>query len=226
MKNSKVFLLVMIALIVSSVSDIKAQEAEKKASPFSLGADFYSNYIWRGTKFGSGPAFQPTVKFSTSGLTLGVWGSFDASGYTEADAFISYGFKFGLTLGLTDYYYPGLDYFDYSDTSGAHAFEINAGYTFKGLSLSANYILNEAGGAASVGGDKYFEVGYSFTNFKLFAGAGDGWHTSDGDFAVCNLGLSTWKTIDVTDKFSVPVSGSVILNPERKQLFLVVGFSL
>ena len=59
-------------------------------SKFSVGADLYSNYIWRGTKFGQGPSIQPSVKFVTGGFTAGVWGSFDAIGYAEADPYISY----------------------------------------------------------------------------------------------------------------------------------------
>jgi len=224
MKTLKNYFLVVVTATCLISSSAFAQE-EAAVSPFSVGADVYSNYVWRGTKFGTGPAIQPAVKFATGGLTVGVWGSFDAAGYQEADLFASYAFDFGLSLGATDYYYPGLDYFNYSDTAGSHAFEINVGYAIKGLSLSGNYIVNEAAGAASAGGDMYFEAGYSFTNFKLFAGAGDGWHTSDGEFALCNVGLSTSKTIEVTDKFSIPVSGSVIVNPEKKQMFLVVGFS-
>ena len=62
------------------------------------------------------------------------------------------------------------------------------------LTLSANYIVNEAGGAGSTGGDMYFQAGLAFTNFNMFVGAGDGWHTSDGKFAFCNVGLGTSKS--------------------------------
>jgi hypothetical protein len=31
---------------------------------FSAGADFCSSYIFRGTKFGNGPAIQPLVQYS------------------------------------------------------------------------------------------------------------------------------------------------------------------
>ncbi len=226
MKNFRRLFFIMIAVFLSSATVLNAQDEETKTSPFSAGADFYSNYIWRGTKFGTGPAFQPSVSYATGGLTIGVWGSFDAAGYTEADAYVSYGFDFGLSLGVTDYYYPGLDYFNLSDSAGSQAFEINLGYSIKGLSLSGNYILNKAGGAASAGGDKYFQATYDFGNFNIFLGAGDGWHTSNGDFKVCNVGIGTSKTIDITDKFSVPVTGQVILNPDKKQFYLVVGFTL
>jgi hypothetical protein len=56
-------------------------------------------------------------------------------------------------------------------------------------------------------------------------GAGNGWHTSDGEFKLCNLGIGTTKTIIVSDNFSIPVTGQVILNPDREQLFLVIGFT-
>jgi hypothetical protein len=33
------------------------------------------------------------------------------------------------------------------------------------------------------------------------------------------------RKIKITDDFSVPVNGQIIINPEREQLYLVVGFS-
>ncbi len=224
----------MVTLI--PFQELRAQEEDKDSS-FSVGADFYSNYIWRGTKFGTGPAFQPSVKFTSGGLTLGSWGSFDANGYTEADIYASYAFDFGLSIGITDYYF-GAPYFTFGSDSSSHAFEANLGFVIGDLSLSGNYILNKSDkmdtegniiGAGSVGGDLYFEAGYTFTGFKIFAGAGNGWHTLDSDedeFGICNVGLSTWKEIKITDSFSIPVTGSVIWNPHAEQFFIVAGFSL
>jgi hypothetical protein len=144
----------------------------------------------------------------------------------EMDLYAKYAFSFGLTLGITDYYYPGTDYFDFSKPTGAHGFEVNLGYEIGGLSVSANYMLNEAGGAATAGGDKYFELGYAFDKFSIFAGAGDGWHTPTGSFGIVNVGISASKEIKITDTFSVPVKASAILNPTTKQYFLVAGFTL
>jgi hypothetical protein len=224
MKNSGIRLAHVVVLLILATPQFLAQEEPK--SSFNVGADIYSNYVWRGTKLGTGPSFQPSVEFVTGGLTLGVWGAFDANGYMEADPYISYAFPFGLSLGVTDYYQPNLPLFEVSDTAGSHAFELNAGFETGGLSLSANYILNEAGGISSAGGDMYFQAGYGFKNFDIFLGAGDGWHTSDGKFAVCNIGIGASKEIKITDTFSIPVSGQVIVNPEREALFVVVGFSL
>jgi len=194
---------------------------------FDAGADIVSNYIWRGTKFGTGPAIQPYVEFSAGNFAIGSWGSF---GFTdneaaEADLYLSYGFDFGLSIGLTDYYYPGTSYFDYSSASGSHGFEVNLGYEISGFSIGANYMLNEAPGAGTAGGDMYFELGYSFESVSLFAGGGDGWHTSTGDFALCNVGLTVSKEIQITEKFALPPSGSMIWNPDKEQYYVVAGIS-
>jgi len=193
---------------------------------FNPSTDIYSNYIWRGSNIGTGPSIQPDLSMTAdSSLTIGVWGAFDFSGYSEADLYVVYEFPFGLSLGATDYYYPGTSYFDYSEVSGNHAFEANLSYEIKGFSISGNYIFNKAGGALSSGADKYFELGYDFKKIKVFVGAGDGWHTSDSDFAVCNIGLETSKEIKITESFTVPVTGAVILNPEKEYFNVVVGFT-
>jgi len=219
--SSRIFV-IALALFMGTVN-MNAQEE----SSFDAGADIVSNYIWRGTKFGTGPAVQPYVEFSAGNFAIGSWGSFGITDNeaAEADLYLSYGFDFGLSLGLTDYYYPGTPYFDYSTASGSHGLEVNLGYELEGISLGANYMLNEAPGAGTAGGDMYFELGYSFEAVSLFVGAGDGWHTTDGEFAVCNLGLSVSKEIELSEKFSLPVTGSMILNPDREQYYVVFGVS-
>ena len=223
----KIFNAAVLIISVLFTNNLLAQDTENEnLSKFSPGVDFYSSYIWRGSKQGTGPAVQPYLEFATGGLTLGAWGSFDASGFGETDIYAAYSLPFGLSLGVTDYYLTDLDYFDYSDSTGSHAFELTAGYEIKGLSLSANYIINKAGGIESEGGDIYLEAAYAFKYFGIFLGAGNGWTTSDGDFAICNIGIQAEKEIKITDSFSIPVIGQVILNPDNKSLYVVVGFSL
>ena len=219
-------IILVLALSQPIVTTSTNAQEEDSSSPFSLGADIVSNYVWRGTKFGSGPNIQPYVEFGVAGLTVGSWGSFafNTTSVVENDFYLSYGFEFGLSLGVTDYYYQG-PLFDYSDSTGSHAIELNGSYEIGGLSLSANYILNEAGGAGTAGGDMYFEAMYSFDNFDIFVGAGDGWHTTTGNFEVVNVGISTSKEIKITDKFSLPVFGSVIVNPQAEIAYVVIGFS-
>jgi len=113
-------------------------------------------------------------------------GSFDASGYMDLTL---------CQLQLSVWIKPG-DYrlllsrtwvFRLFRFYGSHAFELSAGYTLK-VWAECNYILNEAGGAASAGGDLYFQAGYAFKYASVFLGAGKAAHI-DGDFAVCNIGV-------------------------------------
>jgi hypothetical protein len=220
----------VILILTGMFVSLPVISQEDGTSKFSAGADLYSSYIWRGTQYGTGPAFQPVVKFNSGVFTAGCWGSFDFNGYKETDLFFLFSFKEGLSLGMTDYYYPSLDYFDYSKLTGSHALEINAGFSKGGISLSANYIINEAGGAGSNGNDKYFEAKYSFSEFNIFVGAGDGWHSVNASggkdrFAVCNVGLGTTRQIKITDSFSLPVTGQVVFNPDNERLYAVAGIT-
>jgi len=221
----KLLLTILMANMLFLYPDTIAQETD--SSPFSAGADLVSSYLWRGTKFGTGPAIQPYVELGLGNFTLGSWGSycFTTNEAAETDLYLSYAFGFGLSLGLTDYYFPGTEYFDFSQSTGAHALEINAGYAAGGLSLGANYFINRADGAGNAGRDLYFEAGYSFHSFGFMLGAGNGWHTADGGFMICNIGITTSKEITLTETFALPVSGAVILNPDTEQLHVVVGIS-
>ena len=220
----------MLAVVIMIPVFILAQENEK-SSPFDVGGDLVSSYVWRGTKFGSGPAIQPYVELALGNFAVGAWGNynFTSNEAAEADLYISYGFNFGLSIGFTDYYFPGSEYFKYESSSdstgGSHGLELNLGYEIKGFSVGANYIFNSAPTAGTSGGDMYFELGYSFNSLGILVGGGDGWHTSDGEFGICNIGITASKEIQFTEKFALPVNGAIILNPERQQFNVVVGVS-
>lgn len=200
-----------------------------QSQDLSTGVDLFSTYVFRGVAY-SGPAIQPSVEFSAGGFALGAWGSqgidgdpvTGSLGFQEMDLYASYSFDFGLSVGLTDYYYPGSPYGD----EDSHALEANLGFSVENLSLAGNYIFNEAQNAGSAGKDLYFEAGYSAAGADLFVGAGNGWHSTDGEFALVNLGIGTSKEIEITNTFSLPLSGSVIFNPDSEQFYIVAGISL
>jgi hypothetical protein len=226
---SKIFAgaICLVSMLINT--NLYAQEEEQNS--WTTGADFCSSFVWRGMRQGSGPAIQPVIEFTAGAFTAGAWGSFDFNNYQEVDLYLSFALPAGFSIGLTDYYSPDLRYFDYSVPSGSHAFEITLDYSGGNLDLSANYVINEAGGIGSTGGDLYFEAGYSFKLLRLFAGAGNGWHTYDpveekSVFAVCNLGLEVSKTIQVTERFSIPVKGQLVFNPDSEQMFIVACFTL
>lgn len=216
----------------------------KAESPVTVGVDLYSRYVWRGTDFGNSPSIQPTLKYTNGGFAAGVWGAYATSisstgtTYKETDLFVTYTLPFGLTLGATDFFMPTgalsadeADYFNYTDTTTSHVFEVNAAYAIKGFTFTGSYCINESSpnSAISMGGDTYLEAKYTLENgINFFAGAGNGWYAKDFDtkFAVCNVGVGASKTIKITDTFSIPVNGSFIVNPDKKDVHFVVGLSL
>lgn len=214
-KLNKNILLSLFALLLSA-SSVQAQVE------VSTGVDLYSTYVFRGFAY-DGPSIQPSIEVSSGGFAVGAWGSqgLSSTALQEMDLYAGYSFDNGLYLGLTDYYYPGSAY----GKMDSHALELNASYTTDAFSIAANYIFNEAADAESAGKDKYFELGYSLDQADVFIGAGDGWHSNSGDFALVNIGISTGKEIKVTDTFSIPVSGSAIWNPNTEQFYILVGFS-
>jgi hypothetical protein len=215
----KVSLLMLTVLVLTT--SLQTETADAQGVTFTPGVDYYSTYIFRGIAF-SGPSIQPYAEFESGNFTFGGWGSQGFDGFQEMDLYTGYSFDFGLSIGFTDYYYPGSDYFD----GDSHAFELNTGFETGGFSLSGNIVLNEAANAGSAGSDLYFEAGFSAGPADLFIGAGDGWHSSDGEFTVVNIGLGTSKEIKITESFSIPLSGALILNPDSEQFYVVVGVSL
>lgn len=217
----KTLLLLLLFFTVSGTEFVLAQ--------ISTGADIVSRYVWRGTDFGNAPAIQPTLEFASGDFVIGAWGSYALSsniGGAEADLYASYAIN-DFSIGITDYYFPGEgfaggvpvttgNYFDYEN---AHSYELNLGYSYQDFSISANYFF------ANLNDDLYFELGYSLENVAFFAGVGNENYTADGEFNFVNVGLSSSKDIVVTDTFTLPVFGSIILNPDSEQLFLLVGIT-
>lgn len=100
--------------------------------------------------------------------------------------------------------------------------------------VADNYVPDE-----SIVYTKYAEIGYSkeFNTGSLSAFCGVvlddpreeyeqlGYY-GQNSWGVINLGLSVEKEIEITDKFSLPVSSTVVVNPESENVFLLFGISL
>lgn len=219
---------VVIVFALSIVSFFTA------SAQMDLGVDLYSSYVWRGAKFGAGSAFQPYMEYSAGDFAIGAWGSVATGGDEgyEMDLYASYSIG-DLSIAVTDYYFGG----DWTEAKTMHSIEPALSYSLGDLSMTAAYMLlpeldddpatldeDESRDFASKG-DMYFELGYSLESFDLTLGAGDGQYTKDADFAICNIAISSSKEVKITEDFSLPVSGSVILNPSTGGFFIVAGIS-
>jgi len=192
------------------------------AQQWDIGLDIYSSYVWRGLKFGSGPALQPVIEFSNSNFTLGAWGSYNASTNEAAETDLYAGYEIALSenaslgLTLTDYYYPESRFFE----NTSHYIEPMISLDIGKLSLTGAYMMNNGNG------DIYMEATLNAGPVDLTLGGGDGQYTIEKEFNICNISISTHKEIKITDSFYLPVSGSVVLNPSAERLYVVAGITL
>lgn len=240
----------LIAILSAAVSTASAQTGECKTK-IKLSTSVMSRYVWRGLQLGGAyPSIQPTLEFNKGKFAIGAWGAFSTNGLQsqEIDLYASYTFaKDMFTFTLTDYFFPSdtaaYNYFVYNKDATSHLFE--ASLKFNGteklpvtLLLAANIYGADT---KKLNGDNvmsaYLELGYNTkigeTNISTFIGSalnapGDNLTGFYGNTktGIINLGATASKEIQLSDKFSLPVSTSLIFNPYAKKIFFVFGFTL
>ncbi len=229
--------------------------SQDETSNFSIGADIVSRYIWRGLDLsGPSPHIQPYLEYSfgETGLTLGTWASHSIGGITtgaEADLYLTYSLAGMFTVGVSDYYFPSDaafsrdGYFNYHKETTGHTFE--AMLSFDGtekVPLTVLFAMNFYGAdGTDENGDaayaKYLELGYSHTmgttDVSVFMGAAlddpaeekgaSGWYGNSA--GIINLGTKITKTLSINDRISLPLSTSLIFNPEAENIYVVFAIS-
>lgn len=236
-------LMLLVILPVAHFSTAAlAQEAAGKFGSVGVNADLVSRYIWRGFDFGNSVSVQPTLSYSLGGFNMGLWGSYalayESANYDEIDIFASYAIstKVGTFKPiLTDYTFPYLNtrFFDFSDDStGSHTVEAGLAYTGPEKCpitvLFAVNVYNDSDHAP------YLELGYPITlndvSLAFFAGGTKGkcsWYgITKNEIAVLNIGVTASKTIPVTEKFSLPIAATFVVNPYTEKSFLIFKMSL
>jgi Bacterial protein of unknown function (Gcw_chp). len=233
----------MVLVTTGTITKAQTQpagEPQQPTSPFeiSLGADFMSRYIWRGSDFGQSPSIQPTLKVSAKGFTLGAWGAFTTSNTTpaqETDLYLSYTTPNNLlTFATTDYFFPNEavaknHYFNYNKNETGHIMEGSIS-----LNPSAKLPIGLLAGYNFYGSDKnnsvYLELLYNATlngvPLSVFCGGTTDKGIYGTEAGVVNLGVKTTKEVKITETFKLPISASFITNPQTGNVFLVFGLTL
>ena len=227
--------IVLLAMgLVMSMTTFAQDEIET-----TISADVVSSYIWRGQDLGS-TAFQPTLGVGYKGLSLTAWGSYglvNPADTKEFDVTLSYSVA-GLSAGVCDYWFstgpePYGRYFKYGEKATNHVFEAFLGYDFGFASITWN--TNFAGNDYKENGDFAFS---SYCELAApFSAGGADWTAAIGivpfesplygteGFAVTNISLTATKSLGITDKFSLPVSAGLTLNPCSEMAYFVFGIS-
>ena len=233
MKNVKFITVVLILLVAAGV---KAQ--------FSVGTDIVSNYVWRGVQqdltYTKGtPNIQPYASFTAGKFTIGTWGSAGILGSVkEVDIYATYAFSSIFSFTVTDYnwtFTPG-NYFKYGEGTD-HVFEgsLNyAGVEAFPLSVSLNTMFYGAdkiadGEATKQAYSTYIELAYPITSSaKVFLGGALNESAAYGTtgMGLTNIGLKVSKSIEITEKFSLPVYSVIGVNPTANDAFIVLGITI
>ncbi len=217
--------------------------AKLKTSPFGLGLDVQTKYLWRGMEMmtqNAAPVLFPFVNFSWKGLYVYATGGYALNGkYAEVDLGISYTWK-GLTIGFNDYYYPTVDsnkdkYF----SGGQHTIhwleacityapeKIPLWITASNFFYGADKYIDEKGEEKQAY-SSYVEIGsyYDFLDnnrISLAVGAALNKSCYNGyskDFSVCNIEAKYTYKVKFKNNWTLPLSVAYIYNPVFDKSFI------
>lgn len=140
-------------------------------------------------------------------------------------------------------------YFNYNSDSTCHLFEgiISFNGTEKipftfifGMNFYGNdaHRINSDGSTGKIFMTKYVEVGYKKNvkgvDFNAFVGAaidkpnkdrGEVGFYGNKTSGIINLGFKVSKSVQISDKYSLPIQASLITNPEAEKIYFVFGIS-
>jgi uncharacterized protein (TIGR02001 family) len=242
--------LVLLILICAGLAGSAAAESK---IDFNTGVDLYNRYVWRGLDIASTPSVQPTMSIGCpAGFEFGIWGAYtlsnQASESDEIDFWLGYTGELNsgavISAMVTDYYYPnaGIDFFNFNNYDavddddqpdpGAHIIELGASFSGpESFPVTISGFINVHNDA---GNNAYFQldvpVTLNETDLNLFCGATPGsndnpdYYGTD-EFAFINLGVSAARDIEISDRFSLPLTVSFVLNPKAEISYLLVGMS-
>lgn len=242
------FLLVPLTMYASESDE--SEQIEKNnwggkliKSPFGLGLDIQTKYMWRGMEMmpeESAPVLFPSVNYSHKGFYAYVMGGYAFNGkYAEVDAGVSYTYK-AFTLGINDYYYPTIDSKEDKYMGGGrhtgHWLEACLNFTPENIPLWATASTFFYGADKYIGNnDKekqaystYIEVGtyYDFLHsnrISLAVGAAVNKSCYNGyehDFSVCNLELKYTYNVSFKSGWNLPLNVAYIYNPVFDKSFV------
>ncbi|MCX6239123.1 MAG: hypothetical protein NTY07_16440 [Bacteroidia bacterium] len=232
-KSSVLHLAATFSLFFYAAS-LSGQPDTVKAVSITANVDLVSRYIWRGIEIGHAPSIQPGLSATWKDFTLGAWGAYklNGEGIQETDFYLSKTYKF-VTVAFWDYWIfndtTSFDFTDYREKTTGHQLEAQVFFS-GGKTLPFNFLTSYFFYGADVSKSIYLELQYVHkcgpADLVLFAGyqAKGTYYAPQASFV--NFGGTVKKTISITDRFSLPVSISLIVNPYERSSYLVAGITL
>ncbi|MDF1550005.1 MAG: hypothetical protein P1P88_19425 [Bacteroidales bacterium] len=236
----KLIVFVCSILMIYNVSNAQENYDSTQTNNFALSLDLVSSYVWRGLVFSDAPNLQPYLAFTNNkgNFTVGAWGSYSLADYfSEVDIFASYSIS-NFTITLTDYFVMSQQlnnhFFNFENETTNHALE--GSFTYNGPESFPIQLLVATffyGFDKNAQGDNnfstYFEASYPFkwkkNNLDVFMGMTPGEGLYADYFAVTNIGISNSREVKINDRLSIPIKGSLIINPNLENIYLVLAIT-
>lgn len=212
---------------------------ELHKSPFSLGIQLQTKYVWRGMEMQveeAAPTLFPSIGYSYKGIYAYAMGGYSINGkYAEVDLGVSYTYKW-LTIGVNDYFYPTIEcpndlYFKFTKETG-HWLE--AVITIMPEKIPAYLIVSNF----FVGADKNFDGNQAFSTYAEIGAHFDFLYNNcialaigtalnkscyngyEHNLGICNIELKYTYDVKCKNDWSLPLSVSYILNPVYEKSFV------
>ena len=251
--NKKVPLSLLMLLFSMTIIFAQKTQNTKKKDTLTIGVDLMSRYIFRGTELGgASPSMQPNLAYTRGKFTIGLWGAYainQTAASQEADIYATYTISKKISITLTDYFFPTDDgnykYFDYNKLTTGHLLEASISYsgtkkTPLSILVATNFYgsdpirLNADGTRKGIQYSSYAEFSYAFKKFDAFVGFNltkpnknlgeSGFYVNT--LGVVNLGIKAGRKVKITKTFYLPLTFSLITNPQAQKIYFVFGISI
>jgi len=234
MRISSILQLFATLYLFLHAASLSGQSDSAKAVTINTNVDLVSRYIWRGIEIGHAPSIQPGLSATWRNFTLGAWGAYKMTGdgIQETDFYLSKTFK-NVTLAVWDYWIfndtTSFDISDFHEKTTAHILEAQILFS-GGKTIPLNFLTSYFFYGADASKSIYLELQYVYkygpADLTLFAGfqAKGTYYATKASFV--NFGGTVKKSIPISDRFSLPVSISLIVNPYERSSYLVAGITL
>jgi hypothetical protein len=235
MKKESVGVKILTVLFLFFTASVLFAQADTlPAVSTDVNVDLMSRYIWRGQEYGQAPSIQPGLSATWKDFTLGTWGAYKltGAGMQETDFYLSKTLG-PLSFTVWDYWSfcdtTSSDFFNYKRNNTAHLLEAQvmlSGGEKIPFNIMGSYFFYGADSTKSI----YFELQYLYSSGSadmiLFAGfqPKGSYYAPKAGFV--NIGCTVIKIIPITDRWSMPLNLSFVVNPSCKHVYLVAGITL
>jgi hypothetical protein len=180
-----------------------------------------SRNIWRGLDYGSAPMIQGTLALTSKNFDIGTWGTTTLNGTkkgygTWIELFATAKYQ-QWSFTIDDYFFFNEEdslntYFEYGKDNTQHFIEGRLKYDSDKLDVMAGYAFYKADDTNGI----YLEAEYSpFTNLSFIVGGltSASWLSFYDAGGITTLGVSGKRTVEISDRFSMLLKASLIVNP-------------